>query len=110
MPGDYYDLFGMVGTLEVGDHVVAGFIGKLLGRQGKMHADLAFSGKVDDQVGVFGGDGCGGNPGREALPGVREAIVGVAYGADQSGYCTQIGGGFGSGSTIADGLAIGGES
>ena len=110
MAGDYYDLFGMFGTFEVGDYVVAGFVRKLLGRQGKMHADFAFGGEMDDQVGVFGGDGRGGDSCREAESGVREAIVGVAYGADQSGYCAQIGGGFGSGSAIADGLAVGGES
>src|SRR5580698_4847346 len=85
MAGDYYDLFGMFGTFEVGDYVIAGFIRKLLGRQNKMHADLAFGSEVNDQVGVFGGDCRGGDSGGEALPGVREAIVGVAYGADQSG-------------------------
>ena len=109
MAGDYYDLFGMFGTFEVGDYVVAGFIRKLLGCQSKMHADFAFGGEMGDQVGVFGGDGGGGDSGGEAESGVREAIVGTAYGADQGGYCAEIGGGFGSGSAIADGLAVGGE-
>ena len=110
MAGNHYDLLGMFGAFEVGDYVVAGFVGKLLGSQRQMHADFAFSGEMDDQVGVFGGNGCGGDSGGEVESGVREAIVGAAHGADQSGYCAQIGGGFGSGSAIADGLAIGGES
>src|SRR5580698_2607950 len=89
MAGDDHDLFGMFGTFEVSDNVVAGFIGKLLGCQSEMHADLAFGGEMDDQVGVFGGYGCGRDTGGEALPGVRNAIVSVAYGADQSGHCTK---------------------
>ena len=109
MAGDYYDLLGMFGTFEVGDYVVAGFIRKLLGRQSEMHANFAFSGEIDDQVGVFGGDGRGGDSCGEAESGVGKAVVGTAYGADQSCYCTEIGGRFGSGSTITDSLAVGGE-
>src|SRR5271167_2969774 len=66
MTGDYYDLLGMLGTFEVGDYVVAGFIRKLLGRQSKVHADFAFGGEVDDQVGIFGGDRGGGDSGGQA--------------------------------------------
>jgi hypothetical protein len=110
MAGDYYDLFGMLGTSEVGDYVVAGFVGKFLGSQSEMHADLPFSGEMDDQVSIFGGDGRGGDSGWEVESSVREAIIGVAYGADQGGYCAQIGGGFGAGSAIADCLAVSSES
>jgi hypothetical protein len=39
--GDYYDLFGMFGTFQVGDYVVTGFVRKLLGCQNKPHADFA---------------------------------------------------------------------
>src|SRR5580693_6111367 len=110
MAGVYYDLLGMLGTSEVGDYVVAGFVGKFLGSQSEMHADLPFSGEMDDQVSIFGGDGRGGDSGWEVESSVREAIIGVAYGADQGGYCAQIGGGFGASSAIADCLAVSSES
>ena len=110
MAGDHYDLFGMFGTFEIGDYVVAGFIRKLLRCQSEVHADFAFRGEMGDQVGVFGGDGGGRDSGGEAESGVRESVVGIGYGADQGGNGAEISGGFGSGSAIADGLAIGGES
>ena len=43
MAGDDYDLFGMVGSFEIGNHVVAGFIGKLLRGKSQMHANSAFA-------------------------------------------------------------------
>ncbi len=48
MAGDDYDLLGMFGTFEVGDHVEASFIGELLWRQGQTHSDFAFGCQVDD--------------------------------------------------------------
>jgi hypothetical protein len=110
MSGDDDDLFGMLGTFEVGDDVVAGFVGKLLRSECEMHADFALRGEVDDQVGIFGGHGAGGDSGGETESSVREAVVGVADRSDQSGDGAEIGGGFGSGSAITDGLAVGGES
>ena len=65
---------------------------------------------MDDQVGVFGGYGGSGDSGGEAKSSVREAIVGVSYGADQGGYGAEVGSGFGSRSAITDGFAVGGES
>ena len=54
--------------------------------------------------------GGGGDAGGKTESGVGEAVVGAAYGADQSGDCAQVGGGFGSGAAVADGFAVGGES
>ena len=109
MAGDDYDLLGVFGAFEIGDYVVAGFVRKLLRSEGEVHADFALGGEMDDQVGVFGGDGGGGDSGGEAESGVRETVVGTADGANQGGDCAEIGGGFGSGAAIADGLAVGGE-
>ena len=39
---------------------------------------------MDDQVGVFGGYGCGGDSGGDADSGVGEPVVGAADGANES--------------------------
>ena len=109
MAGDDDDLLGMFGAFQVGNDVVAGFVRKFLGRQSKVHADFALRGKVGDEVGVFGGDGGGGDSGGKAETGVRKAVIGAADGAHESGDCAEIGGGFGSGAAVADGFPIGGE-
>ena len=74
-----------------------------------MHADFALRGEVDDQVGVFGGDGAGRDSCGKTESGVGKAVVGAADRADQSCDGAKIGCGFGSRSAIADRLAIGGE-
>src|SRR5580704_826994 len=109
MSGHYDDLFRMLGAFEVRDDVIAGFVGQLLRSKSQMHADLAFGGEVDDEVGVFGGNRTGGDSGRKAEAGVREAIVGVADGANHSGDGAEVGCGFGSGSSAADSVPRGGE-
>ncbi|MGB8259665.1 MAG: hypothetical protein WCE75_04915 [Terracidiphilus sp.] len=47
-----------------------------------MHGDRTLAGEVLEQVGVLGGEGCGGNPGQAGVvggeAGVRQAIVGAA--------------------------------
>ena len=54
-----------------------------------MHVDGALAGEVVEHVGVFGGDGGGGDLGRHRArsghAGVGEAVVGAADGADQDG-------------------------
>jgi hypothetical protein len=65
---------------------------------------------VSDEVSVFGGHGCGGDSGGETESGVGQAIVGAADRADECGGCAQVGGGFGSGSAVTNGFAVGGES
>ena len=48
MARDNHDLFGMLGALEVGDHVVTGFIRKLLRGEREPHADFALRRQMGD--------------------------------------------------------------
>jgi hypothetical protein len=109
MSGDDYDLLGMLGAFEVCDDVIAALVRELLRSKREVHAHFALSSEVSDQVGVFGGDSSGGNSGGKTESGVREAIVGAGDGANQGSDCAEIGGGFGSGSAVTDGLAVGGK-
>ena len=65
--------------------------------------------RVNDEVGVFGGDCATGDPCGVAESGVRKTVIGVADGADQASDGAKISGGFGSGCAITDGFAVGGE-
>ena len=51
---------------QIRHHVVARRIGKQLGSQREMHADLALRGQVSNQGGVLGGHGSGRNSGGNA--------------------------------------------
>jgi hypothetical protein len=84
---DNDELLGMFATLQIGDDVIAGSVGQLLRSEGEMHADRALRGKMSDQIGIFRGDGTGGNPGRETEAGVGQTEVGASDRADQSGHC-----------------------
>src|ERR1700735_2024954 len=75
-----------------------------------MHSDLALRGEVDDEIGVFRGHGSRRNCCRKAESGVREAIVGIADGADQGGGSAEIGCCLRSGPAVTNGLAISGET
>ena len=83
MAGNDHDLLRMFTALEVGDDVVAGDVGKLLRSEGEVDADFALCGQVRDEVGVFGGDGSGGNAGRITESGMGQAEIGAADGANR---------------------------
>jgi hypothetical protein len=74
-----------------------------------VHADFALGREVSDQVGVFGGDSSGRDSGGKTESRVWESIVGAGDGANQSSHGAEIGGGFGSGSPVTDGLTVGGK-
>src|ERR1019366_5655429 len=85
MTGDNDDLLGMLAALEVGDNVVAGGVRKALRSEREVHANAALGGEVFDQIGIFGGESGGGNSGGNAVPSVRQAIVGASDGTDKRG-------------------------
>ena len=82
MAADDYELFGMIGTFEVADYVVALRWRESLRSENEMHGDAALLREIGDELRVFGGDGCGGNSGGDAVAGVRKAIIGVAKASD----------------------------
>src|SRR5580658_9460655 len=44
MTGDDYDLLGMFGAFELGNYVIAGFVGEFLRSENEMYADFALGG------------------------------------------------------------------
>src|SRR5579864_5140291 len=75
--GDDDDLLRMFAALQVGDDVVTGRVGQLLRSESEMHADLALRKKMSDEVGIFRGDGAGGNSCGDAEASVRQAEIGA---------------------------------
>ena len=111
MAGDDDDLLGVFGSLPVGDDVEAGGVGQGLRCEGEVHGDGTLAGEVGEQVGVFGGDGGGGDfvdaRGVHGHAGVGDAVVGSADGADEDGGGADAGSGDGSGGAVLDGVAVG---
>src|ERR1017187_8992649 len=106
MTGDNDVLLGMLAALEVGDNVVAGGVRKALRSEREVHANAALGGEVFDQIGIFGGESGGGNSGGNAVPSVRQAIVGASDGTDKRGDGAKFSRRFGAVSTIANGFAV----
>src|SRR5208282_1309805 len=106
MSGDDDDLLRMLGTFQVRNDVVAGFVGELLRSQDEMHADLTLGSEVNDEIGILSRNGSGGDSGRETESGMGKSIVCAADRADQSSHGPEIRGSLCSSSTVADGVRI----
>src|ERR1019366_7873560 len=106
MTGDNDDLLGMLAALEIGDDVVAGGVRKALRGEREVHANAALGGEVFDQIGIFGGESGGGNSGGNAVPSVRQAIVGASDGTNKRGGGAKFSGRSGAVSAIANGFAV----
>src|ERR1700757_3535715 len=75
--GDDDDLLRMFAALQVGDDVVTGRVGQLLRSESEMHADFALRKKMSNEVGIFRGDGAGGNSSGRTEASVRQAEIGA---------------------------------
>ena len=90
MARDDHDLLGMLTASQIADNVVAGLVGQFLRRQREVHADRTFRREMRHQLSIFGADCTGGNSGRIAVAGVRQAIVGAPDRADKRGIAVPI--------------------
>ena len=110
MPRDNDDLLGMLGSLQVGDHVVAHGVGQLLRCEDETHSHRPLRHERRDQVGVFFRHGGGGNfrgvGGIISLASVWQAVSRAADRTDERRDSAESGGRTRRVAAIDDGLAI----
>src|SRR5579871_3299027 len=99
----------MLAAFKIADDVVACCVRQLLRRQREMHANLALHEELSDQLGIFRRDGSGRNTCWRAISRMRQAVIGIAHGADERSNGAEFSCGFGTGPAIAYGFAIGDE-
>ena len=111
MAGNDDNLLGVLGSLPVGDDIVAVGIGEGLRGEGEVQLYRALGGEIGEHVGVFSGDGGSGDFGDVGSvfgeAGVGEAVVGAANGADEDGDGSDGGTGDGACAAVDDSASVG---
>ena len=112
--GDDDHLFGVLSSLPVGDDVEAFGVGESLRGEGEVQRDRALAGEVLEQVGVFCGDGGGGNLGHAVgilgEAGMGKAKIRSPNRAHQHGHRARGGSGNGASAAVDHPPAVGVEA
>ena len=106
MSGYDYDLLRMLAPLQIGDHVVAGDVGKVLRSEGDVHAHSPLGSQMLDEFSIFGGKSRGGNSRWKTEASVWQAIVSASDGPDQRCHRAQLSCAFRAAQSIDDRFTI----